>query len=195
MRMRLWLVILTVAAAIGLTSCGSKRSAASEDYSAEEYIRQELEEAMHHTPQFTKALLDEAYSWRGTPYRYGGHSRSGTDCSGFIMEVYQTAVGIKLPRNSAKQSEYCSKVKRSDLEPGDLVFFATGKKGKVNHVGLYLGDGSMIHASTHGVMVSGLDEPYFKKHYLHSGRVDSFSDMVKKEKKANKKQNKSKKKK
>ncbi|MGM9846658.1 MAG: C40 family peptidase [Muribaculaceae bacterium] len=131
-----------------------------------------------------KAVVDEAYRWIGVPYKYAGESRKGTDCSGFVMTVYKDVCGIKLPRNSAKQAEYCKTIKKNELQPGDLVFFATGKsKTKVSHVGIYVGDGNIIHASTsRGVTVNNISENYYTKTYICSGRVLSAGKKEEKRK-------------
>ena len=119
------------------------------------------------------ALVRSARQWIGTPYAYGGRSKSGTDCSGMIMVIYSDVAGLTLPRNSAAQRDYCVSVSRRQLEPGDLVFFTTSKRGgKVNHVGMYVGNGRIIHASSsRGVIESSLDEKYYATHYHSSGRV------------------------
>lgn len=119
------------------------------------------------------ALVNEAKRWLGTPYRYGGECRSGADCSGMLMVIYRDVAGLKLPRNSAAQCEYCFGIDKRHLSPGDLVFFSTSKgKGKVSHVGMYIGSGKMIHASSsRGVIISDLDEKYYVNHYHSSGRV------------------------
>ena len=126
------------------------------------------------------ALVAEAKKWIGTPYRYGGHSRSGTDCSGFIMEVFRAAVNIELPRTSKEQHKNSTRIDAKQLEVGDLVFFATsGSSGGVSHVGLYIGDNNMIHASTsRGVMISGLSENYWVKNYHSAGRVAKFKNIT-----------------
>ncbi|MDE6353278.1 MAG: C40 family peptidase [Muribaculaceae bacterium] len=128
------------------------------------------------------ALVAEAKKWIGTPYRYGGHSKSGTDCSGFIMEVFRAGVGIELPRTSKDQHKNSTRINANQLEVGDLVFFATGgSNGGVSHVGLYIGDNNMIHASTsRGVMISGLGEKYWVKTYHSAGRVAKFKNMTSK---------------
>ena len=85
-----------------------------------------------------KALYTELKTWLGVPYRYGGHSRRGTDCSGMVMEVYQAVYGLKLQRNSAKMFERdCREIQKKDLREGDLVFFATGGGNRISHVGIY----------------------------------------------------------
>ncbi|MDE5899897.1 MAG: C40 family peptidase, partial [Muribaculaceae bacterium] len=88
-------------------------------------------------------------------------------------ELFREVYDIKLPRSSAAQQEFCIGVSRQDLQPGDLVFFATTKrKNVVSHVGLYIGAGRMIHASgSRGVMESGLDEAYFQRNWHSGGRV------------------------
>lgn len=117
-------------------------------------------------------LVAEARKWIGTPYVYGGHSRSGTDCSGMVMELFREVYKMKLPRSSAMQQQYARPVKKDEMMPGDLVFFATGAKGRVSHVGLYIGDGLMIHASaSKGVMESPLTQNYWVRTFHSSGRV------------------------
>lgn len=119
------------------------------------------------------AVVAEARSWVGVPYSYGGKTRKGTDCSGLVVAVFDKAAGITLPRSSSEQQAACRQVKRGNLRPGDLVFFTTGKnKKKVNHVGIYIGNGCMVHASTsRGVMVSDLEQDYYRKTYHSGGRV------------------------
>lgn len=119
-------------------------------------------------------VVAESRRWLGTPYRYGQQTRQkGTDCSGLVMEVYRKVLDIKLPRSSREQRQFCSSVGRNSLSPGDLVFFSSsGPRGNVNHVGIYIGSNSMIHASTsRGVVVSSLDERYFASRYHSAGRV------------------------
>ncbi len=119
------------------------------------------------------AVVAEARSWVGVPYSYGGKTRKGTDCSGLVVAVFDKAAGISLPRSSADQQAACQQVKKGSLRPGDLVFFTTGKnKKKVNHVGIYIGNGCMVHASTsRGVMISDLEQDYYRKTYHSGGRV------------------------
>lgn len=129
-----------------------------------------------------KTLISEAQNWLGTPYKYGGNTKSGIDCSGFIYNVFNDSFDIKLPRNSAKQAEYCDNVNRDKLTPGDLVFFATNKSNRdVSHVGIYVGDEKMIHASTsRGVIVSDLNQNYYANAYVGAGRVSDFASLNKK---------------
>ncbi len=118
-------------------------------------------------------VIDAARDWLGAPYVYGGNSRRGTDCSGLTCMAYEKGAGIKLPRSSREQAEYGSRISRDELRPGDLVFF-TNKRGggRINHVAIYIGDNKIIHATTsQGVVVTDLDDYYWRSHYFCSGRV------------------------
>lgn len=129
----------------------------------------------------TKRLLSEAESWLGTPYKFGGNDREGVDCSGLVVQVYEKALDIKVPRTSRAQRDYCASLSKSDLIPGDLIFFATGKEeGRVTHVGIFVGEGRMIHASTAKgmVVVSEISTPYFNSHYVGSGCVEDYRAML-----------------
>lgn len=124
------------------------------------------------TSRQKKELVKEAKKWLGTSYRYGGHSRQGTDCSGMVMEVYRKVCNVSLPRSSREQQAYCKGIKKKDLSDGDLIFFCTGSGNRVSHVGMYIGDGKMVHASSsRGVIISGIDERYYTRTYHSSGRV------------------------
>jgi len=118
-----------------------------------------------------RKLYYELKKWLGTPYRYGGHDREGTDCSGLVMQVYKEVYGITLERNSARMCENnCKAIDRDKLRNGDLVFF--GNDRGINHVGIYLRDGYFVHASSsRGVIVSHLDQPYFTTHFRTAATV------------------------
>jgi cell wall-associated NlpC family hydrolase len=102
----------------------------------------------------------------------GGTTRTGFDCSGLVLTVYEK-FGIAMPRTSHEQAEFGEKVDRSRLEPGDLVFFRTSGTTKISHVGIYSGDGEFIHASTRSkrVKFDRLDNKYFRKRYATARRV------------------------
>lgn len=121
------------------------------------------------------ALVAEAKKWFGAPYRFGGADRSGTDCSGLVMSVYLKVCKIKLPRTTSDQKAYCTKMARNNAQVGDLVFFGSSKKSSsTSHVGIYIGNGEMIHASSsHGVMVSEIDSGYWGKRFQGVGRVEN----------------------
>ncbi len=120
---------------------------------------------------------DEVKEYLGTPYRRGGASKKGFDCSGFARTVYDRILGIDLPHSSGDQfqSSELQKISTHELQTGDLVFFANqGKKKKkkrINHVGVYLSDGQFIHASSsEGIIVSSLGEKYWKQRFVGSKR-------------------------
>ncbi len=120
-------------------------------------------------------LYSEAASWLGTPYKYGGTSRKGVDCSGFTYLMYKNVYDKTLSRQSAQiLTNNCKRITQSDLREGDLVFFRTdGKKSKTpNHVGIYLKDKQFVHASSSkGVVISSLDNDYYKRNWIAGGRV------------------------
>lgn len=180
-------ILLVCMLAATVTSCGSGRHSVSRGsyrnddiYYASEKSRpvsaeKKKENTGSHTPRYgadMSPVVAEAFSWLGTKYRYGGHSKSGTDCSGLVWEIYRSVMNVKLPRSSWEQQQYCKAVSASSLLPGDLVFFSMKKSGKVSHVGIYVGEGEMIHASeSRGVIKSALSEAYYKRYYHSSGRV------------------------
>ena len=128
---------------------------------------------MAQSDNVNKYLLEEAKSWIGVPYKYGGNSKRGVDCSGLVVQVYKQVYGINLQRSSNLIYEKnCNKIKKNDLKEGDLVFFSTGRSKKINHVGIYLAKDKFVHASSsRGVIMSDLKEPYYISTYVSSGRV------------------------
>lgn len=93
-----------------------------------------------------KRLVRTALSMRGFPYRFGGTTKKGFDCSGFTKYLYSEVKGVDIPRTAAAQFKYGQKVAGKDLKPGDLLFFSTRGR-KVGHVGVYIGNGKMVHAA------------------------------------------------
>lgn len=119
-------------------------------------------------------LLAESSLWLGTPYRYGGSTRKGIDCSGFVNQIFKKIYGKELQRSTALvYKKNVKKVRKGRLRTGDLVFFKISKQSKdVDHMGIFLRDGYFIHASTtKGVIVSNLNEKYYKKYWKKGGRV------------------------
>lgn len=120
------------------------------------------------------ALYVESAAWLNTPYRYGGTTRAGLDCSGLTGIIFQKVYGKTLERSSEGiANKNVKKVSKNKLTTGDLVFFATSsKKNKISHVGIMLNPKQFIHASTsRGVIVSNLDEDYYKRAFVKGGRV------------------------
>jgi len=116
-------------------------------------------------------VIKLAKSYQGVPYTWGGTSPSGFDCSGFTHYVFLQN-GITIPRTSAAQYNSGTWVHKSQLKPGDLVFFTTYKAG-ASHVGIYIGNNKFIHASSGAgkIVVSDMDNTYYKSHYVGAKRV------------------------
>jgi cell wall-associated NlpC family hydrolase len=117
-------------------------------------------------------MIGTALSYRGTRYVYGGTtSRGGFDCSGFTRYIF-SKYGISLPRTSVEQSRIGVPVSRGQLKPGDLLFFSTIRAG-VSHVGIYAGNGMMVHAANprRGVTTDSINSPYYAKRFVGARRV------------------------
>lgn len=109
--------------------------------------------------------------WQGVPYKYAGKDKAGIDCSGFTSTLYLKVYKKTISSNTKALVGEVKKISQSDLKEGDLVFFNTDGKS-VSHVGVYLQNSKFVHASTKkGVMISDMNEPYFVKTYVSSGRV------------------------
>lgn len=172
------LLIAIVLTVLSLPSC---RSAKKGDSS---YYNSQIEDIKNgyaidgkndkRTSKSAEKIVKEAYGWLGTPYGYGKAEKGvACDCSGMVMSVYEKVTGIRLPRNSAMQQDFCKKLKKKDVKVGDLCFFATGKDpDKVSHVGIMVDEKNFIHASTSkGVVVSDISKPYYIRTFKGYGRV------------------------
>lgn len=121
-------------------------------------------------PKQALALLGTYHqSWRGTPYRLGGASRSGIDCSAFVQQAYHAVYGVALPRTTALQKNVGKSIK-GPYKTGDLILFKTQRKTR--HIGIYLDRNRFLHASTSaGVTISSLDTPYWRQHFWQARRL------------------------
>ena len=129
-------------------------------------------EALQSTTGSTLAskIIKTAKKYIGVPYKWGGTTPKGFDCSGFMQYVFN-AHGVSIPRTSREQYNFGTKVSKSNLQPGDLVFFNTSGQG-VSHVGLYIGDGKFIHsAASKGIVIAELFSNYWMNLYLGARRV------------------------
>lgn len=122
-------------------------------------------------------VTDTASKYLGIPYKYGGTTTSGFDCSGFTSKVFSD-LGIQLNRTSGSQYQQGNAVAKSDLQVGDLVFFNTSGSG-ISHVGIYIGNGNMIHSQTgQGVSYSSVNDPYYwASRYVGAKRVATFDSQ------------------
>ena len=116
-------------------------------------------------------LYSAIQEWMGTPYKYGGTTKSGVDCSAFVGNVFRQVYKVNLHRVANDIQQDVTPVEKNELREGDIVFF-TNSKGRVSHVGIYLRDGMFAHASTsRGVIISRLSDTYWSKHFYRCGRV------------------------
>lgn len=112
-------------------------------------------------------ILSTYRNWAGTRYRLGGSSKTGIDCSAFVQKTMSSAFKLHLPRTTSEQKHLGKAIAKSELRPGDLVFFR-----KNHHVGVYIGGGKFVHASSsRGVTTSSLSESYWARTYTQSRRV------------------------
>ena len=172
--LRPYSIICLMVALIICTSCGTRRykstytppPANSTNALSSRY-------GIQITSRDNYTLYNTVTQWLGTPYRNGGNSLRGIDCSGFVGNIYRTVYRKNLARNSADILRLnCRRISRQNLREGDLVFFATGRTKKVTHVGVYLKDGKFAHASTSkGVIISNLSEDYYRKRWVSGGSV------------------------
>ncbi|WP_253400330.1 MULTISPECIES: C40 family peptidase [Pseudomonas] len=119
-------------------------------------------------------VIDRAHALLGTPYKWGGTSaEQGFDCSSFLVYLFKTEANIHIPRTTAAMHRStAATVKRSELKPGDAVFFKGNGRGQVSHVGLYIGEGKFIHSPRTGknVRIDSLGNNYWNKNYTGAKR-------------------------
>lgn len=146
----------------------------------------EIAKAIKHNKTIDN-ILTEASTYLGTPYRYGGMTRNGIDCSAFVLSVFGAAAGLTLPRVAASQSKEGESIDKENLQKGDLIFFSHGKR--ISHVGIVEnvteeGEVMFIHAATSkGVMVSSLNDSYWGPKYRFAKRVinengDNYNNLA-----------------
>ena len=143
---------------IGIISCGPKTSV---DY-------RQAKVPSHH--ELVNRLAEQYREWHAVPYRSGGSSKNGIDCSAFVVLTYRDQFGMQVPRTTDELARIGRKVTADEARPGDLVLFKTGLFTK--HVGIYFDQNRFLHASTsQGVTLSALDEPYWRKRLWQVRRV------------------------
>lgn len=117
-----------------------------------------------------------AFNYLSIPYRFGGNSRRGIDCSAFVQQVFRE-MDVQLPRSAREQFRVGEKIERDQLQKGDLIFFRTYARFP-SHVGIYLGEGKMIHASSRSrrVVVTSIDHPYYRKRFIGAKRISLLDE-------------------
>ena len=122
-----------------------------------------------------KSLLAHYQQWKGTRYQLGGMSKNGVDCSAYVFLAFKQRFNLRLPRTTKNQIIAGKSIEKNQLQAGDLVFFKTGRK--VRHVGIYLDNGRFMHASSSkGVMISKLDNSYWKKCYWFAKHIPELHE-------------------
>ena len=121
----------------------------------------------------TNEIASYAEKFNGTPYKFGGTTPAGFDCSGYIRHVYNN-FDINLPRTSAEQFKVGTSVNKDNLQPGDLVFFANTYKKGISHTGIYIGNNEFISAKSRGVLKANLKtDPYWAPKYAGAKRISN----------------------
>ena len=145
---------------------------------AERSLKGQIEQVGQSVRSKTSELVVSAMGFLGVPYRRGGNdAEAGFDCSGFVKAMYEQSVGLLLPRRAEQQAAATQRIDKTDLQPGDLVFFNTLRRA-FSHVGIYIGDGRFIHSPTPGaqVRVENMQVSYWASRFDGARRVGSVAD-------------------
>lgn len=134
----------------------------------------ELKKGLPNSNITNPQLYDFIEKWRGAPHRMGGMSTKGVDCSGLVIQIYKEVYNQEFTNRRARDLYTETRpLRREELKEGDLVFFKIRSRN-IDHIGLYLANGDFVHVSSRkGVMISNLEETYFKKYYFSGGRKKS----------------------
>lgn len=149
---------------------------AASDEPTEHQLRNLTDKKSYRLPALADSVLERGFTLVGTPYRYGGSTtKTGFDCSGFVGFLFRKEAGIELPRSTREMINLnAPKIKRSELKPGDVVFFNNRGRGQVSHTGIYIGGDQFIHSSSSrsgGVRVDSLDDSYWRTSFMQAKRV------------------------
>lgn len=165
-----WLLWLLLAGVVGCSSTGHQAPVVDRTAVPARQLPQQQSSGSEFQ-RIVAALYAQHDEWRGVPYRYGGMSKTGIDCSGFIYLTYRDRLGLQLPRTTAALARFGQTVPKQHLRPGDLVFFHTGSYNNQQHAGIYIEKNRFLHASTsRGVMISSLDNVYWSRNYWKAQR-------------------------
>ena len=163
------LVMCSLLALNAQTKAKESSKVADPDNLASQYFSQVMGVAVDATSNVK--LYKFIYEWIGTPYRFGGNTKKGIDCSAFTKAIYDKVFNTTILRNSRDIFSMVNPLPKDELKEGDLVFFKI-KSRSITHIGIYLGDSRFAHASsTRGVVISNLNEPYYSRYFYKGGRI------------------------
>lgn len=174
---KLIVVILVVFACASTQAQITKKTTEDPDNLAKDYFSQIMGVAVSATSNVK--LYQFVYDWLGTPYRLGGDTKRGIDCSGFAYTLYEKVFNTVIGNNSRNIFSMVNPVSKDELQEGDLVFFKIHSRA-ISHVGVYLGNNKFAHASSsRGVMISNLNESYWQRYYYKGGRlIESLREQL-----------------
>ena len=159
--------------------------AVAEEDDLENFIKQSL--VLSQINQISKTvgnqasdLVVNAMGFLGVPYKRGGSTTDGFDCSGFVRAMYENTLGLVLPHNAKAQAAVTETIDKAELQPGDLVFFNTLRK-TFSHVGIYVGEGRFIHSPRSGgeVRIENMSDSYWRKRFNGARRVSADAVVTK----------------
>ncbi|QGA51546.1 C40 family peptidase [Pseudomonas brassicacearum] len=161
----------------------SSSVALQEEMASDKELEAFTDSKPYQLPVLADSILERGMSLIGTRYRFGGTSEAGFDCSGFIGYLFREEAGMNLPRSTREMINVNAPlVARNQLEPGDLLFFSTnGRRGRVSHAGIYLGDNQFIHSSSRrsgGVRIDNLGDSYWSKTFIEAKRALAMAPTV-----------------
>ena len=161
-------VLATQAQTKNVTAQPADKAPDEQESLAKDYLSQIMGVALSATSNMK--LFHFVYDWIGTPYRFGGSSRNGIDCSAFTKELYSDVFNLDIRRSSRDIFSMVSPVTKDELKEGDLVFFKIHSR-RISHIGIYLGNNRFAHASSKGVAISSLDDAYYNRYFYRGGRL------------------------
>ncbi len=168
MKLRITIILLLLPVLLCAQTRKQKRKARARKTAITQYYS---EYSLKPDSAISPYLYYQVYDWIGTRYKYSGETKKGIDCSGFVCEIYKNVYCIELSGSSANIWTKVSPVEKNDLREGDILFFKI-KKGRISHVGVFLGNNKFAHASVKkGVIISDLNETYYKNSFYKGGRV------------------------
>ena len=167
------LIALVLVALLFLSGCSSRKPTPHK-VTLKKYKKSPRKETvpykLRNKNAITVSLYEEYKKWYGTPYKYGGTSMRGIDCSAFVQTVFMDAFRVRVPRTTKEQVKRGYQVSRKKIRAGDIVFFRTSWNSR--HSGIYLEKGNFMHTSSkHGVTISSLNNPYWRSKYWQTRRV------------------------